>query len=102
MSHCNHTGFPPFIKETAAERIEKQNPIFDLRDGLFYVIKSKFLIAGIIILITLNFLVIGALYVAIPIVVDLYGGAPLNLSYMEISLVTGRVTVPIIIGFFSN
>lgn len=92
--------FPPFIKEAAVERIERQHPILDLRDGLFYVIKSKFLITGIIILITLNFLVIGALYVAIPIVVDLYGGSPLNLSYMETSLGIGMVTGSAIIGFF--
>lgn len=90
--------FPSLIKESVVEREQSQGPIFELKEGFLYVVKSKFLLTGIIILISMNFLVIGSLYVAIPLVVDLYGGTPINLSLMETSLGIGMVVGSLIIG----
>ncbi|GAK08068.1 MFS transporter [Geomicrobium sp. JCM 19038] len=91
--------FPPFIKEAAVEAKLHHTPILDLKEGLFYVLKSKYLITGIIILISYNFLVMGAIIVSIPLVVDLYGGTPIHLSYLEVSLGIGMVIGSTIVGF---
>ncbi len=83
--------FPPFIKEAPVENQSKQNPLKDLREGFSYIRQSTNLLTGIIVLITLNFFVFGALHIAIPLLVDVHGGTPLNLSYMEVSLGVGMV-----------
>lgn len=83
--------FPPFIKEAPAENQIKQSPLKDLLEGFSYVRKSTYLLTGMIVLITLNFFVFGALQIAIPLLVDVHGGTPINLSYMEVSLGLGMV-----------
>lgn len=91
--------FPPFIKEAPAEVRIKQTPLRDLKDGLHYVIKSSYLMTGIAVLISYNFFVMGAIIVATPLVVDLYGGTPINLSYLEMSLGIGMVIGSAVVGF---
>ncbi|MFS0788368.1 MFS transporter [Shouchella sp. 1P09AA] len=83
--------FPPFIKEAPVENQVKQSPLKDLREGFSYIKSSNFLLVGLLVLITLNFFVFGALHIAIPLLVDLHGGTPINLSYMEVSLGVGMV-----------
>ncbi|MFB4212942.1 MFS transporter [Shouchella sp. JSM 1781072] len=91
--------FPPFIKETPVEAKVKHTPLLDLKEGLVHVFKSRYLITGIVVLISFNFLIMGAIIVSIPLVVDLYGGTPINLSYLEVSLGIGMVIGSAIIGF---
>ncbi|WP_307477291.1 MFS transporter [Cytobacillus purgationiresistens] len=83
--------FPPFLKEAPVENNKHQSPIKDFKEGLSYVRKSSFLIMSILILITLNFFIFGSLQIAIPLLVDIHGGTPLHLSYMEVSLGTGML-----------
>ncbi|WP_200411752.1 MFS transporter [Virgibacillus salexigens] len=83
--------FPPYIKESPVEKGTKQTPLQDLKVGFSYIRHSNFLLTGLLVLIILNFFVFGALHVAIPLLVDAYGGTPLNLSYMEVSLGIGLV-----------
>lgn len=90
--------FPPFIKEGPVENTVKQSPFQNFKEGFVYVYGSTFLLLGLIILVTLNFFVFGTLHIAIPLLVDAYGGTPLNLSYMEVSLGLGMVTGTIILG----
>lgn len=71
--------FPPFLKEGPVDNTIKQTPLKDLIEGFSYVKASKFLITGILILITLNFFAFGAISIAIPILVETYGGHPLIL-----------------------
>ncbi|TSB45887.1 MFS transporter [Alkalicoccobacillus porphyridii] len=91
--------FPPLIKEAEVKRAEKQSPLADLLDGFKYVQSSNFLIIGILILITLNFFVFGVLHIAIPVLVDVHGGSPINLSYMEVSLGVGLATGTFVLGY---
>ncbi|WP_066186843.1 MULTISPECIES: MFS transporter [Gracilibacillus] len=90
--------FPPFIKEAAVENEVEQNPLQDFKEGLAYVLRSQFLLVGLLVLITLNFFVFGTLHIAIPLLVDLHGGSPLNLSYMEVSLGVGMILGTTILG----
>lgn len=89
---------PPFIKEAAVENKLKQSQMENLKEGFDYVRQSNFLLTGMLILITLNFFVFGTLHVAIPLLVDIYGGTPINLSYMEMSLSIGMVFGTLILG----
>lgn len=89
---------PPFIKEAAVENKVKQSQIENLKEGFNYVRQSNFLLIGMLVLITLNFFVFGTLHVAIPLLVDIYGGTPINLSYMEMSLSIGMVFGTLILG----
>lgn len=89
---------PPFIRETAVENTVKQSPLENLKEGFSYVRGSNFLMVGMLVLITLNFFVFGTLHVAIPLLVDIYGGTPINLSYMEMSLSIGMVFGTLILG----
>ncbi len=91
--------FPPLIKEAPVEAKVKHTPLLDLKEGLLHVLKSRYLITGIIVLISFNFLIMGAIIVSIPLVVDLYGGTPINLSYLEVSLGIGMVIGSTIVGF---
>ncbi|WP_078392939.1 MFS transporter [Shouchella patagoniensis] len=91
--------FPPFIKEAPVENKVVQSPLNDLREGFFYIRNSHFLLTGLVVLITLNFFVFGALHIAIPLLVDLHGGTPINLSYMEVSLGLGMVTSTVLLSF---
>ncbi|WP_238544742.1 MFS transporter [Geomicrobium sp. JCM 19037] len=91
--------FPPFIKEAPAEKRVQQTPLRDLKEGFHYVVRSNFLLVGIGVLISYNFFVMGAIIVAMPLVVDLYGGTPINLSYLEVSLGIGMVIGSAIVGF---
>lgn len=89
---------PPFIKEAAVENKLKQSQMDNLKEGFNYVRQSNFLLIGMLVLITLNFFVFGTLHVAIPLLVDVYGGTPINLSYMEMSLSIGMVFGTLILG----
>lgn len=91
--------FPPFIKEAPVENQLKQNPVKDLKEGFSYIRNSSFLLTGLLVLITLNFFVFGALHIAIPLLVDFHGGTPINLSYMEVSLGVGMVLSTGILSF---
>lgn len=90
--------FPPFIKEGPVDNTIKQTPLKDFIEGFSYVKASKFLMTGILILITLNFFAFGAITIAIPILVDTYGGTPINLSYIEAALGVGMLVGSAIIG----
>ncbi|GAK10601.1 LOW QUALITY PROTEIN: MFS general substrate transporter [Geomicrobium sp. JCM 19039] len=93
--------FPPLIKEAAVEERTQQSPMQDLKDGLQYVRRSQFLLVGLLVLITLNFFVFGALHIAIPLLVDVHGGSPLNLSFMEASLGIGMLLGSMILGVYT-
>ncbi|MGP4042494.1 MFS transporter [Gracilibacillus sp. D59] len=83
--------FPPFIKEDPVEHEGNQSTLEDFREGIAYMKSSTFLLTGIIVLITLNFFIFGGLQIAMPLLVDLLGGTPINLSFMEVSLGSGMV-----------
>ncbi len=83
--------YPRFINEGPVALQEKQKPIKEIKEGLAYIRNSRFLLTGLAVLITLNFFVFGTLHIAIPFLVESYGGTPLNLSYMEASLGIGLV-----------
>lgn len=93
--------FPPLIKEAAVGERISQSPLQDLKDGFQYVRSSNFLLIGLVVLITLNFFVFGALHVAIPLLVDTHGGSPLNLSFMEASLGVGMLLGSVILGAYT-
>ncbi|KMK78103.1 MFS transporter [Alkalihalobacillus pseudalcaliphilus] len=93
--------FPPFIKEEDDEEKMKQTPWTDLKEGIAYVKNSRFLLVGILVLITLNFFVFGALHIAIPLLVDVFGGTPLNLSYMEASLGIGMLSGSLLLSVYT-
>ncbi|QKS73338.1 MFS transporter [Paenalkalicoccus suaedae] len=90
--------FPPFLKEGDVENTIKQTPFKDLREGFSYIKSSAFLTTGILVLITLNFFAFGAIQIGIPILVDLHGGSPINLSYIEVSLGIGMLLSSGLIG----
>lgn len=90
--------FPPFVKEGDVENREQNKPIDDLKEGVSYIRRSSFLLTGILVLITLNFFIFGTLNLALPLVVDLYSGSPINLSAMEVSLGIGMVISTIILS----
>lgn len=90
--------FPPFIKEAPVENKVKQSPVQNLVEGFRYVKSSNFLMIGILILITLNFFIFGTLHIAMPLLVDLFGGSPINLSYMEVSLSVGMIIGTLILS----
>ncbi|EZH65662.1 MFS transporter [Bacillaceae bacterium JMAK1] len=90
--------FPPFLKEGPVDNTIKQTPLKDLIEGFNYVRASRFLITGILILITLNFFAFGSISIAIPILVETYGGSPINLSYIEAALGIGMLVSTAIIG----
>ncbi|MBM7634889.1 MFS transporter [Geomicrobium sediminis] len=90
--------FPPFLKEGPVDNTIKQTPLKDLIEGFNYVKASRFLITGILILITLNFFAFGSISIAIPILVETYGGSPINLSYIEAALGIGMLVSTAIIG----
>ncbi|GLO67867.1 MULTISPECIES: MFS transporter [Oceanobacillus] len=81
--------YPKFIKEAPVEHEVQQQPVKEMKEGFQYIRKSNFLLTGLGVLITLNFFVFGTLHIAIPLLVESYGGSPLNLSYMESSLGIG-------------
>lgn len=83
--------FPPFLKEGDVENSVKQTPFKDLQEGFSYIKSKTFLVTGILVLITLNFFAFGAIQISIPILVDLHGGSPINLSYIEVSLGVGML-----------
>lgn len=87
-----------FLKEGPVENTVKQTPFKDLLEGFSYVKANSFLVTGIFILITLNFFAFGAISIAIPILVETYGGSPINLSYIEASLAIGMLVSTVIIG----
>jgi MFS family permease len=90
--------FPPFLKEGPVDYTFKQTPLTDFIEGFSYVKKNKFLITGILVLITLNFFAFGSISIAIPILVETYGGSPINLSYIETALAVGMLVSTVIIG----
>ncbi|MFC4403847.1 MFS transporter [Gracilibacillus xinjiangensis] len=90
--------FPPFVKEGPVENQENQHPIKDFKEGLSYVRSSSFLLTGLIVLITVNFFIFGTLSIALPLVVDLYGGSPINLSAMEVSLGIGMAISTLVLS----
>lgn len=90
--------FPPFLKEGEVENTVKQTPLKDLQEGFSYIKSSSFLMTGILVLITLNFFAFGAIQIGIPILVELHGGSPINLSYIEVSLGVGMLLSSVIIG----
>ncbi len=92
--------FPPLIKEGAVENTVKQTPLQNFTEGFNYVRKSNFLIIGIIVLVTLNFFVFGTLHIAVPFLTDLYGGTPINLSIMEMSLSLGMLIGTVVLGSY--
>lgn len=92
--------FPPLIKEGPVENTVKQTPLQNFAEGFNYVRKSNFLIIGIIVLVTLNFFVFGTLHIAVPFLTDLYGGTPINLSIMEMSLSLGMLIGTVVLGSY--
>lgn len=92
--------FPPLIRETAVEKTDSQTPMQNLKEGFSYVKASKFLMIGILVLITMNFFIFGTLQIGMPLIVDLLGGTPINLSYMEVSLSAGMIMGTMILGRF--
>ncbi|GAF64663.1 putative MFS transporter [Bacillus sp. TS-2] len=90
--------FPPFLKEGPVDNTVKQTPLKDFIEGFSYVKASKFLMTGILILIILNFFAFGAISIAIPILVETYGGTPINLSYIDAALGIGMLVSTAIIG----
>lgn len=90
--------FPPFLREGPVDNTVKQTPLKDLIEGFSYVKASKFLITGILILIILNFFAFGAISIAIPILVETYGGSPINLSYIDAALGGGMLISTAIIS----
>lgn len=90
--------FPPFIKEGPVENTVKQRPVQNLMEGFRYVRNSNFLMLGILILITLNFFIFGTLHIAMPLLVDIFGGSPINLSYMEVALSLGMILGTLILS----
>jgi len=92
--------FPPLIKEGPVENTVKQTPLQNFTEGFNYVRKSNFLIIGIIVLVTLNFFVFGTLHIAVPFLTDLYGGTPINLSIMEMSLSLGMLIGTVVLGSY--
>lgn len=91
--------FPPLIKEDEAEDIGKASPIQNFKEGFAYVRQNRFLMVGILVLITINFFVFGALHIAIPIIVELYGGTPINLSILESAQMIGMLISTMILSF---
>lgn len=91
--------FPPFIQEAAAEENEKATPLQNLKDGFSYLRKSRFLTVGILILITMNFFVFGALHIAVPILVELFDGSPIHLSLLESFQIVGMLISTMILSF---
>lgn len=83
--------FPHFIDEADVKERSDNTPIKDIVEGFRYVKSSRFLITGIIILITANFFGLGALSVGIPIIVESLGGTPINLTYLQSSLGVGML-----------
>src|SRR5699024_10661606 len=75
-----------------------QSPITNLKEGFNYVRGSNFQLIGMLILITLNFFIFGTLHVAMPLLVDIHGGSPINLSYMEMCLSIGMVFGTLVLG----
>ncbi|AXF57258.1 MFS transporter [Salicibibacter kimchii] len=93
--------FPPFLKEAPVEEGVTQRPWNNLKEGLAYVRQSSFLLTGLIVLMALNFFVFGALHVAMPLLVDVHGGSPLNLSFMEASLGIGMLLGSFILSVYT-
>lgn len=91
--------FPPLIKEDEAEDIGKASPIQNFKEGFAYLRQNRFLMVGILVLITMNFFVFGALHIAIPIIVELYGGTPINLSILESAQMIGMLISTMILSF---
>lgn len=92
--------FPPLIKEGPVENTVRQTPLQNFSEGFNYVRQSNFLIIGIIVLVTLNFFVFGTLHIAVPFLTDLYGGTPINLSIMEMSLSLGMLVGTVVLGSY--
>ncbi|SOC40828.1 MFS transporter [Salinicoccus kekensis] len=90
--------FPPLIREGPVENTIKQTPMQNFSEGFNYVRQSNFLKIGIIVLVSLNFFVFGTLHIAVPILTDLYGGTPINLSIMEMSLSLGLLVGTVVLG----
>ncbi|MCD2137504.1 MFS transporter [Salinicoccus halitifaciens] len=90
--------FPPLIREGPVENTVKQTPLQNFSEGFNYVRQSNFLKVGIIVLVSLNFFVFGTLHIAVPILTDLYGGTPINLSIMEMSLSLGLLVGTVVLG----
>lgn len=90
--------FPFFIKETEVPERSNETPIKDIIEGFRYVKSSRFLITGIIILVTANFFGLGALSVGIPILVEASGGTPINLTYLQSSLGVGMLSGTVLLS----
>ena len=90
--------FPSFIKETEVPERSNETPIKDIIEGFRYVKSSRFLITGIIILVTANFFGLGALSVGIPILVEASGGTPINLTYLQSSLGVGMLSGTVLLS----
>ncbi|SNZ10166.1 Major Facilitator Superfamily protein [Terribacillus aidingensis] len=90
--------FPPFIREASVDRSDKNTPWQDLREGFSYISKKSYLMTGILVLITLNFFAFGSLQIAIPLLVEIHDGTPINLSIMEVSLAFGMIVSTVILG----
>src|SRR5690625_2928032 len=90
--------FPPLIREGPVENTVKQTPLQNFKEGFNYVKGSSFLMVGIIVLVTLNFFVFGTLHIAVPFLTDLYGGTPINLSIMEMSLSLRMLIGTVVLG----
>lgn len=91
--------FPPLIKEDAVEDIGRATPIQNFKEGFSYIRQNRFLSVGICVLITMNFFVFGALHVAIPIIVELFNGTPINLSILESAQMIGMLLSTMILSF---
>ncbi|MEN1968335.1 MFS transporter [Lentibacillus sp. N15] len=90
--------FPPFIKEAAVEDIGKATPLQNFKDGFSYLRKNRFLVVGILILITANFFVFGSIHIAVPILVELLDGSPIHLSFLESSQMVGMLISTMILS----
>jgi MFS family permease len=91
--------FPPFIKEAPVDRMDKNTPWEDLKEGFSYIMKENYLITGVLVLIILNVFAFGSLQIAIPLLVEVFGGTPIDLSMMEVSLGAGMIVSTGILSF---
>lgn len=92
-------GFIKDIKQTTDQ--QKSSLIKEMIEGYHYVRTSSIYIAGISIIIIINFFVFGPIMLALPILVKEIGGNALQLSFLEASFAAGTLTPKLLLLFFS-
>ncbi len=89
--------FPPFIQDPKAERSDKkQSAMQDLQEGLRYVWRSPIHRTGTFSIVIFNLFMLGPIMMSFPIIVDVLGGRPLELSILEGGLSIGTFIASIL------